>query len=168
MPRVAESPQDAAERVLKLLWQRGHSELPLPVDPVRIAHLLGIDVFDASLPSDVSAVLEKAEGRDPRILLNVQDSPNRQRFSCAHEIGHFIQRGDTEYEYVDFRNIFSSRGENPEEIYANAFAASLLMPEAEVKRFARQKMPEFEMALRLGVSNDAMRLRLANLGLTGV
>lgn len=160
-----ESAQDAAERILKLLWQKGEAALPLPVDPVRIAHDLGIDVFDVELPQEVSAALIKERGQDPRILLNVQDSRNRQRFSCAHEIGHFIQRDEDEYDYIDHRDIFSSLGTEPEEIFANSFAACLLMPGSEVREFATRNMPDYEMALRFDVARDAMSVRLASLGL---
>lgn len=162
---TSEPPRDAAERILKLLWQKGAPELTLPVDPVQIAKDLGIDVFDAPLPDDVSGALIKDEGQDPMVLLNKDDSRNRQRFSCAHEIGHFVQRSDDEYSYIDYRDIFSSAGSDPEERYANAFAACLLMPEAETKAFHRAKMSEVEMALRFDVSRDAMHFRLVNLNL---
>lgn len=165
MTPTRESPQDAAERLLKLLWQKGAPHLPLPVDAVQIARDLGIDVFDAQMPGDVSGALIKEKGKDARILLNRDDSRNRQRFSCAHEVGHFVQRSDDEYDYVDYRDIFSSSGDRPEEVYANTFAACLLMPEAEVRKFHKAKMSEVEMAVRFDVSKDAMHFRLVNLRL---
>jgi Zn-dependent peptidase ImmA (M78 family) len=139
-----------------------------PVDPVRIARTLGMGVITASLAPDVSGAIIKERGQDPAIVLNAQDSPNRQRFTCAHEIGHFVLRGESgdDYDY-DYRDIFSSTGEREEERYANAFAAGLLMPEEDVRRFHREGLSEIQMALRFGVSRDAMSFRIANLGLNG-
>lgn len=153
-----------AERLLARAWQRG-SDLPLPVDPVKIARRLGIDVVDARLDPDVSAAIVKERGQDPTILLNMIDSRNRQRFSCAHELGHFIRRSDDpdEYEYVDLRDVLSSKGSDPEEVYANEFAACLLMPEKEVSRLRRDGLEDYEMALLFDVSQEAMHYRLVNL-----
>jgi len=151
-----------AARILAATWSG-----VLPVDPVRVARALGIDVLDAPLSPDVSAALVKEAGQDPSILLNSIDSLNRQRFSCTHEIGHFVRRRDglDEYEYVDYRNTFSSTGQDPEEVYANNFAACLLMPEDHVKRLHREGLSDVQMALRFDVSREAMEYRLKNLGL---
>jgi Zn-dependent peptidase ImmA (M78 family) len=139
-----------------------------PVDPVLIASALGIDVLDAHLDARVSGALVKERGQDPAILLNAEDHPNRKRFTCAHEIGHFVLRSDQpdEYEYIDYRDtIYSPAGEDTEEVYANTFAAALLMPEDEVKRLHGQGKTEIEMALYFDVSREAMHYRLRNLGL---
>lgn len=154
----------AAETILADTWDGS-----LPVDPVRIARKLGIDVITAGLASNVAGALIKELGQDPSIVLNAQDHNNRQRFTCAHEIGHFVRhekRGDN-YEYIDYRNIFSTTGQSDEERFANAFAACLLMPEELVRRFHHDGLSEIQMALRFDVSRDAMGFRIANLGLNG-
>jgi Zn-dependent peptidase ImmA (M78 family) len=83
----------------------------------------------------------------------------------AHEIGHYVKRsaGPEDYEYVDRRDTLSSRGSDPDEVYANAFAANLLMPKDEVERF-KSRTP-LELAHYFGVSPEAMSYRLANLGI---
>lgn len=155
-----------AERILRELWGQRLGE-SVPVDPVQIARRLGIDVLDARLDPDVSGALVKERGQDPTIVLNWQDSPNRKRFSCAHEIGHFVRRSDQpdEYEYVDLRDAFSGTGQDPEEVYANTFAACLLMPDREVRRLHRKRFSDLAMAVRFDVSREAMQYRLKNLGL---
>jgi Zn-dependent peptidase ImmA (M78 family) len=152
-----------AERIRVSVWGDRY-----PVDPVRIARKLGIDVLDAKLRRDVSGALVKERGQDPTILLNEQDSANRKRFTCAHEIGHFVRREEDpdEYEYIDLRDTFAATGHDPEEVYANAFAASLLMPEKEVKRLRSQGYGELDMALYFDVSREAMHNRLKNLHLS--
>ncbi len=155
--------RDAVE-LLEELWDGS-----LPVDPVRIAKELGVDVIAASLKKDVSGALVKKEGRDPSILLNAEDGRPRKRFTCAHELGHFILRSSEptpQYEYVDYRDKNSSTGTVEEERYANSFAASLLMPEIAVKAAHEPGMPAFRLASRFGVSPESMQHRLDNLGLS--
>jgi len=60
----------------------------------------------------------------------------------------------------------SSTGLDPEEVYANEFAASLLMPEDKVRSCVETGMGDLEMAIRFKVSREAMQNRLANLDLT--
>jgi Zn-dependent peptidase ImmA (M78 family) len=62
--------------------------------------------------------------------------------SWAHELGHFIRRTDEphKYEYVDYRDQRSSTGTDEEEMFANRFAANLLMPELLVKTFHEQEL----------------------------
>jgi Zn-dependent peptidase ImmA (M78 family) len=160
IPRNHDPAQDA-QRLLGDVW--GHD---LPVDPVRIAGSLGIRVIRATLDADMSGALVKELGKDPVILLNAGDSPNRQRFTCAHELGHYVKRKDSPeaYEYVDRRDSLTATGRDPEEIYANGFAAALLMPPTAVARLADEGLSDVQMALRFDVSLEAMRWRLVKLG----
>lgn len=156
-----EAARDAA-KLLKATWGRG-----IPVDPVAIARTAGLRVLDAPLDSDTMGALIKQPGRDPTILLNESDSPNRRRFTCAHEIGHFVRRSEEadEYSTIDLRNGLSETGKDPEEIYANEFAACLLMPEDDVRIMHATGLSDLEMAIRFRVSREAMQYRLKNLGL---
>jgi Zn-dependent peptidase ImmA (M78 family) len=159
---VTRDPVQEAERIRATAWGNR-----FPVDPVQIARVLGIDVRQAPLSEDVSGALTKKLGQDPTILLNAHDHPNRQRFTAAHELGHFVSREDApdEYEYVDLRDtVFASAGTVPEEVFANQFAANLLMPERDVRRLRSDGLTPTEMALYFGVSQDAMHIRLKNLG----
>lgn len=156
--------QQAATSLLESVWgQRG-----FPVDPVWVAGNLGIDVIETNLPENVSGALIKDKDKDPVIVLCQTDSNSRKRFTCAHEIGHYAYRsihdGDR-YEYVDLRGNSSGAGVDPEEIYANQFAAELLMPNQEVSRLARSGLPAFLIAQHFGVSDDAISFRLRNLRL---
>lgn len=137
----------------------------VPVDPVSIAASLGLKVFTAGLEKSVAGLLVKRRGEDAAIYLNAADSENRQRFTLAHEIGHYIQRSrpdDNEWEFVDRRDQLSSQGTDPAEVYANSFAAELLMPQHEVRSLAR-RMGAAQLALEFRVSLEAMKNRLATL-----
>lgn len=154
----------AAQSLLESVW--GQREFP--VDPVWLANQLGIDVIETELPDNVSGALIKDKDKDPVIVLCKLDSKNRKRFTCAHEIGHYAYRLTTNgdhYEYIDLRGDSASTGTDPEEIYANQFAAELLMPKDEVEKLSNKNMPAFLIAQHFGVSDDAMRYRLKNLSL---
>lgn len=161
----------AAQDILKTTWC-STSEIDdscrLPIDPIVIARRLGMEVYTSEIGNpDVAGMLIKDANRDPEIYLNARDHPNRQRFSCAHEIGHYVHRADNDsaaWEYIDYRSSLSSTGTDPVERFANGFAAELLMPEQLVRLHA-QELSRGGLASLFKVSMEAMGHRLKNLGL---
>jgi len=140
----------------------------MPVDPVYIAQGLGLQVFTALLDEGVSGMLVKRPGVDPAIYLNRLDSENRRRFTCAHELGHYVKRATTDddtWEYVDQRGPSASSGKDVDEVYANGFAANLLMPREAVVRLVEERLTAAGIAYRFGVSVEAMNFQLENLRL---
>jgi Zn-dependent peptidase ImmA (M78 family) len=169
------SAEDDARELLKTAWHSSPDgrNVALPVDPFVVAQALGIKAFSAPLDKGISGMLVKRAGEDAEIYVHAADSPNRQRFTCAHELGHYVRRvaaEDTEWEYVEHRDLITSQGTNPDEIYANQFAAALLMPRELVEaRYAALESPGLaaapSLAVEFGVSADAMQYRIKNLGL---
>ena len=70
---------------------------------------------------------------------------------------------DEEYEYVDLRDELPQTTVDEEEVYADTFAASLLMPPAEVKTLAKGRTVA-QMQLDFGVSGEDMQNRVSYLG----
>ena len=148
----------------------------IPIDPVAIAQQLGIVVkrgnFDQIDAECVSGGIFK-DGDQVTILLNGDDSFERRRFTCAHEIGHYIKRmeeGRDDIEFTDYRDANAANGKDPEEIFANEFAAELLMPEEAVREASRRfnlkdVFDLIQMAREFEVSTQALRFRLQNLRL---
>jgi Zn-dependent peptidase ImmA (M78 family) len=137
MPTTRTSPEIEAEGILRTCWRYTTDGPVVPVDPVAVARDLGLEVFEVALRDpELSGMLVKSRGREPEIYINEAQHEHRQRFTCAHEIGHYVKHtidGDNDaFEYVDRRSHLSSRGSDPEERWANAFAAALLMPEQYV------------------------------------
>jgi Zn-dependent peptidase ImmA (M78 family) len=156
-----------AQALLKSSWQQDGG-ITLPVDPFRIAQKMGVKAFIAGLDAGVSGLLIKRPGQDAEIYVHGSDSPNRQRFTCAHELGHYVKRsatGDDGWEYVERRDLISTAGTDQEEIYANQFAAALLMPKDEVIARFSEGVSAGTLAPEFGVSADAMHFRLVKLGL---
>jgi hypothetical protein len=96
----------------------------------------------------------------PSTVNPLQDTKNG--LNPAYTVAFYM----CEYTTVDLRSKLSTAGTDPEEIYANEFAACLLMPEEEVKRMNKAGLDAFDMAVAFGVSRDAMQFRLKNLGLS--
>lgn len=158
-------------RAASLLKAAGVTELP--VDVTAVAHHLGIHVMPFNLGDDVSGVLVQDHGQ-ATIGYNEHQHPVRQRFTIAHEIGHFIFHKRDAPLFVDhdfrisFRNKRSSTGKHRQEREANAFAAALLMPWHEVKKAAKEihydLMDDRSLTLlarKFDVSRQSMSYRLA-------
>jgi len=114
----------------------------------------------------------------PIIGVNKYHSETRQRFTIAHELGHFLlHRSDTENIHVDYgfqvklRDDLSSQGTDLEERESNYFAAEILMPADFLERDLRNKKNIYfeddtfitDLAEQYKVSQQAMVFRLANL-----
>jgi Zn-dependent peptidase ImmA (M78 family) len=157
-----EAALDAA-KLLAVAWNNS-----LPVAPNAVARRVGVSVKLELLGENTRGVLVVPPSQDSTIVLNESDSENRRRFTCAHELGHFVRRSGRGEEHMtfDLRNAISAAGSDSEEIYANEFAACLLMPENLVRAFHDVGFSDLEMASKFRVSREAMRTRLANLDLT--
>jgi hypothetical protein len=162
-----QSASAAARELLESVWAE-HGRIRLPVDPFVIATDLGIKTRVSGLPEGVSGIFRIKPGLDPEIYVNAADSSNRQRFTCAHEIGHYSRwqaLGEpVDREVVEHRDLLSSAGAIPNEVYANQFAAELLMPKDLVVDMSKS-FSLVPLAYEFGVSADAMDFRLRNLGL---
>ncbi|MCB9440825.1 MAG: ImmA/IrrE family metallo-endopeptidase [Mycolicibacterium sp.] len=162
------SPQQAAASALEP-FTGPCGEIYTPIDPVVVARQLGINVYSTKMAADVSGYVVKQADAAPDIFLNNEHSPVRQRFTCAHELGHYfaiLNRGDKAPEsYVFRRDRLASCGVDGDEIYANQFAANLLMPDHAVRELAGQGRDVIEIAREFHVSVEAASHRMKNLGL---
>jgi Zn-dependent peptidase ImmA (M78 family) len=100
----------------------------------------------------------------PTIYVNANQSLGRRRFTIAHEVGHYYLNHQNSN--ILKRDPESSRGTNPQEIEANAFAAELLMPEEYFSfLYLDAGLGVQELAEEFGVSVDAATYRINNLNL---
>jgi len=114
-----------------LIAQYGYSVDSIPVDVKRILKDKGIIIKEMDLPNDISGVLD-TRGKKPLVLINSSHKENRQRFSMAHELGHFVLQTSFTGVHMDkatyFRSNISAEGTDIDEKRANRFAAELLIP----------------------------------------
>jgi Zn-dependent peptidase ImmA (M78 family) len=147
-----------------------------------LAVALGIVVKYQPYDADLSGVLVKEANRTV-IGVNSSHAITRQRFTIAHELGHYALRHEGEL-FVDKtlrdqavvirRDGRSSLGQDLYEIQANQFAAELLMPRALLQAQVSKKLEKksnisstelvSDLARLFLVSSQAMEYRLTNLG----
>lgn len=133
-----------------------------PIDPILIAKAMGLEVFTATLPRDVSGQIFYKE---KKIFVEQTDFITRQVFSVAHELGHYVLHNDGT-SHTSLRDTTTTQGIDTKEIEANCFAANLLMPQDEVLHLVGLGFAVDSMASYLGVSPIAMEYRLNNLGVS--
>lgn len=157
-------PGQAAEKVLK---QVGIAEPP--VSPNAVAKHFEVAVFDWDFPDGISGLVVIETGKGS-IGVN-QNHPNvRQRFTIAHELGHYFLHRQQEL-FVDFLGteiaVLTDEEQEKKEREANWFAADLLMPKRWIEADAGKYGPEnvTYLAQRYGVSEQALWFRLINLKL---
>jgi Zn-dependent peptidase ImmA (M78 family) len=146
------------------------------VDEVAVS--LGLTVLHQTLPEDISGMLV-SRGSGGCIVVQATDPEHRQRFTIAHEIGHYclkhqfepgahlhIDRGFT----ISFRTRFANVDRREAE--ANEFAATLLMParlvRTAVSDLHTKSLSEFHIEGLAGifrVSVPTVMLRLTFLGM---
>ncbi len=140
-----------------------------PVDVESLAWGLGVRVNYIPLDPDISGELIKSSDGKYEINVNSTDSQTRQRFTIAHELGHFIYHRELVGDGIDddkaYRSTDTGRYHNKkigpiEETEANKFAAGLLMPLSLIDRLRAEGLDRREMAKRLLVSEHALAIRL--------
>jgi Zn-dependent peptidase ImmA (M78 family) len=101
----------------------------------------------------------------PVIEYNGSESFTRQRFTIAHELGHYVLQHGTSPR--DSAQSFNAGTRDPRERAANQFAAEILMPADTVHHAVMRGYASTieELAEMFGVSTLAMGYRLDNIGL---
>ena len=144
-----------------------------------------VDVFAIIIDQGANLVFRKLKGLlgaylpapSPGILVTTERPLAIQRFTAAHEFGHFCMKhkGSLDDEAMLQRSPFLSPGYNVNEVAADAFASEFLLPEWLVNYQAeRQKWrlgdledPRivYQLSLRVGVSYEATCRMLGRHGL---
>ncbi len=160
---AAATPARAAAALLARHWDG-----KLPVDPLRIAAALGIRVVargGADDPDYAYSGYFDNSGGQPVIEYNRGESVVRQRFTLAHELGHYAlgHASSPRDTPANFTTGVSDKAERQ----ANRFAAELLMPAKEVRIVVQGGLFKdvAELAGAFHTSQAAMVYRLQSLGL---
>lgn len=143
----------------------------LPVDPIAIAKQKGIVVEAApSTARGVSGLLLRRNGAFGILYATHIPSAGFQRFSVAHELGHYFVPGHIDAVLADGESHSSRAGfaeDSPYELEADHFAAALLMPRALFQQAlanADYGLPGIEdLATKCGTSLVATAIRYAGM-----
>lgn len=147
----------------------------IPVDVIKIANSNDIKVYEGDLDKKISgAIRYKKDENEFEILVNKNDMKSRQRFTVAHELGHYFLHRDflkDEEIHIDimYRTINNDKV-NLEEIKrrekeVDYFAGALLMNRTLLEKMHKENSSIKELAEIFDVSISAMTVRLDILGL---
>lgn len=146
-----------------------------PVNIEAIIRGLGVQLDKrAELDPEISGQLERLGADEYKISVQKSDSYLRQRFTMAHELGHYLLHAHLIGEGVDdspaYRSTPNGRFFNQnigksEETEANRFATSLLMPKSLLANSDFIGRDVVEIAKEYQVSTVAMKIRLESLGM---
>lgn len=142
----------------------------LPIDVQELAKKIGIkEIIPVSAwPDNISGGI-KVENDDFIIGYNANHSEVRQRFTIAHELGHYILHRKQILEngrIIDYA-LYRSNISNEMEVQANRMAADILMPSKRVADYLRENNDKAQttidaLASKFGVSKIAMAIRMEN------
>lgn len=143
--------------------------IPINLDKLIEELNINVRVRDFSEIEDVenqiAGYIKKTKNGQATILVNVNDIPTRQRFTIAHEIGHYFlhMKDNSEESHIELRTV----AKDSKELSADRFAAELLMPENLIRKEHDKLMfaTATELAQKFNVSFSAMKYRLDTLGL---
>lgn len=154
------------ENVMSLLKMAHTAEAP--VDVHRIAKLLGFKIIEADFPQNYSGEIF-IENNIKSIGINKNQSLTRQRFSIAHELGHYLcghSVYDEDGKMLEDSNFDFTNPLHVQEKEANMFASELLIP----KEFLEKDLGVIGLDIdklteKYQVSSQAMWIRLTSLRL---
>jgi Zn-dependent peptidase ImmA (M78 family) len=161
--------------MMKIIEQRAEKILErakiteVPVDVSDISKKLDI-VIKYAPSTEFSGLLYRKDGK-AFMAINNKDPEVRQRFTIAHELGHFFLHPQKNT-FIEFRDNGSNTPRSFKEIQANQFAAALLMPRKNLLKdiISYQETGITDKAIqalaeRYQVSEESMNYRLRNLNL---
>jgi predicted transcriptional regulator len=132
-----------------------------PVSEAVIADLPHVQV-ERMTPAPFAGASQWTPGRW-RIVINGAHSEGRQRFSLAHELKHIL---DNPFIHLIYPSVKGMSDHDRAEQICDYFAACLLMPRPWVKSAWVEGCQELRpLSRRFGVSQQAMYIRLLQLGL---
>lgn len=133
-------------RHVALQTLKAHDAVLPPVPVERIAAELHVRIRYSPFDGELAGMLYCRNGVTV-IGVNSLHSHARQRFTIAHELGHFKLHGadvHIDRRYAIHRDWVSSLGTDAKEIEANRFAAELLMPYGEISKDLLKKEIDIE------------------------
>lgn len=143
----------------------------VPVKVGAVAEDLGLEVLVSALGPGVSGQISK-KGDSYQVKVNRHEARERQRFTIAHEIGHFLLHRDiidSTVEGITDNVLYRSGRPEKIEFEANRIAADILMPMSALNARiltlggnVTEAMIEL-LASEFQVSKAAMEIRLSSL-----
>jgi Zn-dependent peptidase ImmA (M78 family) len=141
---------------------------------VKLCNNFNIEIYDSNLDSNVSGAIYH-DNNIWEVFVNESHHPNRQRFTIAHEFGHYVSYVNNSYSktYLDtqgnvtdvmYRKQECNSEEEKMEQEANLIAARLLMKEDIMNKLIRENREISDIAKQLRISVEAVSYRIKSFG----
>lgn len=146
--------------------ERHHCVTPIAIGA--IARDLGLTVKKATLEAGISGEIKK-DGDGYVIRVNRHDVKERQRFTIAHEISHYLLHRDKIGDGIVDDILYRSNLSDTLEAQANRLAADLIMPwhaiqeRINMHHNLKDEALHEQLAKDFEVSTTAMKIRLGKL-----
>lgn len=133
-------PEDLARSLLR------HLRVEQPVDLELVAYATGLSIRREN-PTSFEGALTRIPGQAQGVVVVRRGSRGwgRERFTIAHEIGHYVLPGHGSLVCSAEQMASHGRAGDEHEVAANRFAAELLLPAAEVSLMVRKQMLTLEI-----------------------
>ena len=148
----------------RAIIEKYQKEIPMKLGA--LAHELGLIVKKSTLPANISGEIKEVDGV-VTIRINRHDALNRQRYTLAHEISHFLLHRHLLQAGIQDDVLYRSSLSNVIETEANKLAADILMPLNLIKELlvkhskGTNKESMYEaVAEEMQVSVTALKIRL--------
>lgn len=157
-----------AHQVLDTYWNN-----TAPIDPFVIAQNIGITTLFMQLETNVLGLIKQNESQQIEIHINQHLEEETQRYTIAHELGHYFSVENFRYFKDDIYliemgllNDTKNISDHYEEINANIFALELLMPKTAIDYMLKTGKANTigDLAKIFKVSLSIMNVRLLRLG----
>jgi IrrE N-terminal-like domain len=121
---------------------------PVPIGAIALS--LGLTVRLSTLPVGVSGEIRPDPNTESgfAIKVNRHEAKERQRFTLAHEIAHFLLHKDSIKDGLSDDVLYRSSLSNRKEAEANRLAADILMPVVLVQEWMKQ-FPDSKIELHI-------------------
>ena len=149
-----------------------HNYIDDMVDIANIVRQQNYNVFIDDLDNNISGYVDH-ENRE--VVLNKNETPERRRFTLAHELGHIILNSNNSIQHRDniLNNQLDIYANDDKEVEANYFAGCILMPRNVFIREFNSIKGDIDykiqkLAYYFGVSKLAVNVRANVLNLIGI
>lgn len=149
-----------------------HNYIDDMVDIANIVRQQNYNVFIDDLDNNISGYVDH-ENRE--VVLNKNETPERRRFTLAHELGHIILNSNNRIQHRDniLNNQLDIYANDDKEVEANYFAGCILMPRNVFIREFNSIKGDIDykiqkLAYYFGVSKLAVNVRANVLNLIGI
>lgn len=160
-----------AEKLNNKFVGEGISEKELNLDIVKLVESLGGAVYEVGyIKMNGNSMIVNSDDNSFEIYVSASDGKRRQKFTIAHEIGHYLIHylgNISKNPQTTYRRTSVAVGGH-QEYEANVFAANLLMPENKFEKIYKNCGQDLVIvAEKFGVSIAAAEVRARSLGLIG-